>query len=45
MDTAELLWVARPPPELRGGIGDALITGIENTYALGQVESPWAALV
>ncbi|HUJ56641.1 MAG TPA: hypothetical protein VLW49_11710 [Gaiellaceae bacterium] len=32
----ELLWIERPPPELRGGIGDALVTGLDRAYALGQ---------
>lgn len=33
---ASSLWVERPPPELRGGIGDALTNGLEMVYALGQ---------
>jgi hypothetical protein len=32
----ELLWIERPPPELRGGIGDALVTGLDRAYLLGQ---------
>lgn len=31
----DLLWIERPPPEIRGGIGDALMTGLDRAYALG----------
>jgi hypothetical protein len=29
------LWVARPTPDLRGGIADALLSGLDRAYALG----------
>lgn len=31
----DLLWIEHPPPEIRGGIGDALVTGLDRVYALG----------
>lgn len=31
----DLLWIERPPAELRGGIGDALMTGLDRAFALG----------
>ncbi len=34
--TANILWLERPPRELRAGIGDALTRGLERVYALGQ---------
>lgn len=37
MDTAAMLSVERCPPELRGGIGDALVKAIKQAQALGQV--------
>jgi hypothetical protein len=30
------LWIARPTAELRGGIGDALVIGLDEAYALGR---------
>lgn len=33
--TADSLWIARPSPELSGGIGGALIAGIKEASALG----------
>lgn len=36
LETADRLWIKRPPPEIRGGIGDALMTGLDKAYALGQ---------
>jgi hypothetical protein len=35
--TVDGFWIARPPEELRGGIGDALITGLDQAYVLGQL--------
>jgi hypothetical protein len=32
----DLLWIERPPAEIRGGIGDALMTGLDRAYALGR---------
>ena len=32
---ADGLWIERPPPELRGGIGDALVRGINDSVELG----------
>ncbi len=37
LETVDRLWIARPPAELRGGIGDALATGLDKAYALGQL--------
>ena len=34
---ADSLWVRHPPDELRGGIGDALASGLNMTYELGQL--------
>lgn len=36
MATVDMLWIPEPPPEFRAGIGDALASGLEKTYALGQ---------
>ena len=33
----DALWIERPTPELRGGIGDRLAAGIREAIALGQV--------
>ena len=33
---ANSLWIPRPTPELRGGIGDALVAGLDDAYALGR---------
>lgn len=30
------LWIPRPTAELRGGIGDALVVGLDDAYALGR---------
>jgi hypothetical protein len=30
------LWIARPPPEIRGAIGSALAIGLDEAYALGR---------
>jgi hypothetical protein len=35
MDAAAMLLIERPPPELRGGMGDALVEAIEQARALG----------
>lgn len=35
----EGMWIARPPAELRGRIGDLLMSGLEQAYALGQLLS------
>lgn len=37
LETVDRLWIARPPAEIRGGIGDALTTGLDRAYALGQL--------
>jgi hypothetical protein len=37
IETVDILWIARPPAELRGGIGDALSKALDQTYALGQL--------
>jgi hypothetical protein len=37
IETVDILWIARPPAELRGGIGDALCNGLDKTFSLGQV--------
>lgn len=34
---ADALWIERPTPELRGGIGDALAAAIREAIALGRV--------
>lgn len=34
--TVDLLWIEHPPPEIRGGIGDALVTGLDLVLVLGQ---------
>ena len=36
LETVASLWIRRPPPELRSGIGDALRRGLDAAYALGQ---------
>ena len=36
-DAVNALWIRRPTPELRGGLGDALIAGIRAAVSLGQV--------
>jgi len=36
LGVADALWIERPTPELRGGIGDALAAGIREAIALGQ---------
>ena len=36
LHTVDLLWIERPPDELRGGIGDALVTGLDAVYAIGR---------
>ena len=36
IDAVERLWIERPPPELRGGLGDALTAGLRDTIALGR---------
>jgi len=36
LETVTSLWIRRPPPELRAGIGDALRRGLDAAYALGQ---------
>lgn len=36
VDTVDGLWIERPTPELRGGIGDALSAGIREAVSLGQ---------
>jgi hypothetical protein len=36
LETVSSLWIRRPPPELRAGIGDALLRGLDAAYALGQ---------
>ena len=33
---AERLWIENPPPELRGGIGDALAEGLDLAYETGR---------
>jgi hypothetical protein len=35
--TVDLLWIRRPTPEIRGGLGDALMTGLDRVVALGQL--------
>lgn len=35
--TVDLLWIERPPDELRGGVGDALTHGLDAVYALGRL--------
>jgi hypothetical protein len=35
----EGMWIVRPPAELRGRIGDLLMAGLEQAYALGQLLS------
>jgi hypothetical protein len=37
LQTVDLLWIARPPAELRGGIGDALARGLDMAFKLGQL--------
>jgi hypothetical protein len=37
LETVDLLWIARPPAELRGGIGDALAKGLDKAFELGQL--------
>jgi hypothetical protein len=37
LETVDLLWIARPPAELRGGIGDALTRGLDQAFELGQL--------
>jgi len=32
-----LLWIEHAPPEIRGGIGDALTSGLDAAYRLGRV--------
>lgn len=32
----DLLWIARAPAEIRGGIGSALVHGLDEAYALGR---------
>lgn len=34
--TVDLLWIEHPPPEIRGGIGDALVTGLDRVCLLGR---------
>jgi hypothetical protein len=36
IERASMLWIEDAPPEIRGGIGDALINGLDEAYALGQ---------
>jgi len=36
LETVMSLWIRRPPPELRTGVGDALRRGLDAAYALGQ---------
>jgi hypothetical protein len=36
LETVDILWIKRPPAEIRGGIGTALCRGLDETYALGQ---------
>jgi hypothetical protein len=36
MDAVDALWIKRPTPELRGGIGDALTAGIREAISLGR---------
>lgn len=36
LETVASLWIRRPPPELRAGVGDALRRGLDAAYALGQ---------
>jgi hypothetical protein len=36
LETVTSLWIKRPPPELRAGIGDVLRRGLDAAYALGQ---------
>ena len=36
LETVSSLWIRRPPPELRAGIGGALRNGLDAAYALGQ---------
>jgi hypothetical protein len=31
-----LLWIEHAPPEIRGGIGDALTSGLDSAYSLGR---------
>ena len=35
LETVDRLWIVRPPAALRGGIGDALTTGLDQAYELG----------
>jgi hypothetical protein len=37
IDAVDALWIERPTPELRGGIGDALTAGIREAISLGRV--------
>ena len=32
-----LLWIEHAPPEIRGGIGDALTSGLDSAYRLGRL--------
>lgn len=36
LETVDRLWIKRPPAEIRGGVGDALMTGLDKAYKLGQ---------
>jgi len=35
--TVDLLWIRRPPAELRGGIGDVLARGLDKAFELGRL--------
>jgi hypothetical protein len=37
LETAARLWIRRAPPELRGGVGDALASGLDQAYELGRL--------
>lgn len=37
LESVDQLWIARPPDEIRGGIGTALATGLDAAYALGKL--------
>jgi hypothetical protein len=37
LHAVDSLWIERPTPELRGGIGDALAAGIRETITLGRL--------
>lgn len=37
VEAVDALWIERPTPELRGGIGDALTHGIREATALGEL--------